>query len=137
MKAKKILFLSLAIVAVFTTMASPEVRTGDGLQPACKLPVNPFASFRTHRQGKGISASWSVSSADGIVSFTVQRTYEDPTDPYAYWEELKTMPFNAARSFTYKDQDVLPGVINYRIVALMGDGSTTTSDVSSVRIVSH
>ncbi|GAA4745173.1 hypothetical protein [Flavisolibacter ginsenosidimutans] len=96
-----------------------------------------FGSFRTHRQGKGITAVWNLASADGVVGFSVQRTYEDPTDPYAYWEDAGSVPFNSTRSFTFTDSEVFPGTISYRIVALMTDGTTSVSDVSQVRIVSH
>lgn len=97
-----------------------------------------FSFFRTHRQGKtDITATWGLASADGITGFTVQRTYEDPTDPYSYWENIKSVPNDASRSFKYTDENVFPGLINYRIVAQLEDGTSLTSDISTVRIVAH
>lgn len=99
---------------------------------------NPgFASLRTHRQAKGITATWSMTGLDGVVSFTVQRTYEDPNDTYAYWENLCDQPCNSSRSFSYTDKEVFPGNVNYRVAALMEDGTIVFSEISSVRIVSR
>ena len=33
-----------------------------------------FSFFRTHRMGKGVSASWGVTSGAGVVGFKVQKT---------------------------------------------------------------
>ena len=96
-----------------------------------------FAFFRTHRQGKGITATWGLSSNDGVAGFAVQRTYEDPTDPYAFWEDISYIDCNSSRSFKYADESVFPGVISYRVIAVLEDGNSISSEVSSVRIVSH
>jgi hypothetical protein len=95
-----------------------------------------FVFFRTHRQGKGVTATWAV-SAGNVASFTVKRTYEDPNDPYAFWEDISTVPGGLGRSFKYTDENVFPGYVNYKIVALMDDGSSIVSEVATVRIVSH
>jgi len=96
-----------------------------------------FAFFRTHRQGRGIVATWGVTSSDGVVRFAVKKTYEDPSDPYAYWEEAASTSCNGSRSYKANDQNVFPGYINYRVVAEMADGSTVESAVKTVHIVSH
>lgn len=96
-----------------------------------------FDFIRAHRQGKGAAVTWGLSSEDGVVGFTVQRTYEDPTDPYAFWEDVGSAARNASRSYKYSDLSVFPGSIHYRVVAQLADGSTTTSDIASVKIVSR
>jgi hypothetical protein len=96
-----------------------------------------FAFFRTHRECKGIEAVWAVTNTNGVVGFSVQRTYEDPNDPYAFWEEVSYMSCTAGRFYKCNDESVFPGIINYRIVAFMIDGNTVSSDISSVRIVRH
>lgn len=96
-----------------------------------------FSFFRTHRQGKGITASWGLTSCEGIVGFQVQKTYEDPADPYAYWEDVMTIPCNGSRSYKCTDNNVYPGYSNYRVVALKADGSSVISGIATVRIVSH
>jgi hypothetical protein len=95
-----------------------------------------FVFLRTHRQGKGVAATWAVNTGN-VASFTVKRTYEDPADPYAFWEDVSTVPGGSGRSFKYTDESVFPGYVNYKIVALMDDGSSIVSEVATVRIVSH
>lgn len=96
-----------------------------------------FSFFRTHRQGKGITASWGVTSGAGIVGFQLQKTYEDPTDPYAFWEDVMAIPCNGSRSYKGTDNNVYPGYSNYRVVALKADGSSVVSGIATVRIVSR
>ena len=132
----RILALTVTATVLLATVSSAE--TFEAKPAVMKAVQNPiFSSLRTHRQAKGITASWSMTGLDGVVGFTVQRTYEDPNDMYAYWENLCDLPCNASRSFSYTDKEVFPGLINYRIAALMEDGTTVFSEVSSVKIVSR
>jgi len=96
-----------------------------------------FDFFRTHRQGKGITSSWGLSSDAGVVGFIVKKTYEDPADPYSFWENVNNVQCNSSRSYKCTDNSVSPGFVSYCIVAVMNDGSTVVSDYSTVRIVSH
>lgn len=96
-----------------------------------------FSFFRVHRQGKGVTATWGVGTTSGIVGFLVQKTYEDPNDEYAYWEDVISLPNNGSRSLKYTDTNVFPGYINYRIIALKTDGSSVSSGIATARIVSH
>jgi hypothetical protein len=96
-----------------------------------------FAFFRTHRQGKGVTASWGLTSNAGVVGFEVQKTYEDPTDPYAVWEDVSSLPCEGSRSYKTTDNSVFPGSISYRVSAVLSDGSKIESGISSVRIVSR
>ena len=98
---------------------------------------NGFAFFKTHRQGKRVTATWGLMSDDGVAGFTLQKTYQDPTDPYSMWEDVGEVACTATRSFKYTDDNVFPGDINYRVVALMNDGTSIMSELSSVRIVGH
>jgi len=133
--------LQILIVSAILFANSPEAIITSG-QASSKKTVsaqaNPvFTFFRTHRQTKdGTTATWGMSSMEGVMYFTLQRTYEDPSDPYAYWENVCNVSCNA-RSFKYKDADVFPGYINYRITAYLIDGSSVASEVSTVRIVAH
>ena len=97
-----------------------------------------FSFFRTHRQGKtDITATWGLVSINGVTGYIVQRTYEDPTDPYSNWENIKSIPCNPSSSCKYTDENVFPGQIHYRVVAQMEDGNSVTSEVSTVKIVAH
>ena len=96
-----------------------------------------FAFFRTHRQARGAVATWGMSTNDGVTGFQLQRTYQDPTDPYSMWEDVTSVPCTEERSFKYNDQEIFAGYIYYRVIAQLSDGSTVMSEVSGIRIVSH
>ena len=133
----RILALTLSATLLSATASYAETII---VKPVLSINASPnptFGYLRTHRQAKGITATWSMTGMDGVIGFTVQRTYEDPNDAYAYWEELKELPCVSTRSFSYTDAEVFPGLINYRIKATLEDGSAVYSEISSVRIVSR
>ncbi|RZK46878.1 MAG: hypothetical protein EOO94_01865 [Pedobacter sp.] len=139
----KLSFLSLgAILIIATAWTSPgyqyQMSAGDNNETAVSSrPVSNFSFFRTHRQGRGIAAAWGLNSEAGAVGFRVEKTYEDPTDPYAIWEQVEYVACNGSRSYKSADANVFPGNISYRVVAQQSDGSTVESAISTVRIVSH
>src|SRR6266487_685232 len=91
MKTKIILF---AVVMAFISMAavpvSPSVKNASSIKKA----TNGFDFIRSHRQGKGATITWAFSSGNPS-GFTIQRTYEDPSDPYSVWEAVGSMPGNS------------------------------------------
>ncbi|RYZ29253.1 MAG: hypothetical protein EOO10_06910 [Chitinophagaceae bacterium] len=130
--------LTLCVSAMLLVTSVSFAQSKNGKPSASGTTPDPiFSSLRTHRQAKGTATDWSLSNLNGVIGFTVQRTYEDPNDEFAYWEDLCTMACDASRRFSYNDKEVFPGVISYRIAALMEDGSTLFSELSSVRIVSR
>lgn len=134
----QIVLLSLAVLAVnspesVSTLSS----TTNGSVKVIKPQSTDFAFFRTHRQGKGVTATWGLTSTNGTGCFMVQRTYQDANDPYAFWEDLNYVPCTPSRSFKWTDENVFPGLISYRIVAYLYDGSTVTSGISQQKIVSR
>jgi len=126
-------------IALVSSLSSPIAETSakQTVIHSIKKQEGPFAFLRTHRQGKGTAVVWGVNASDAIVGFGIQRTYEEPTDPYSNWEEVGTVPNNGARSFTHRDLQVFPGIIHYRVIAIYADGTTATSAISSVRIPSR
>ena len=136
MKARFLIIPAAVLITTASFNSPAPVQTAKAtVKPA--MTEAEFAFFRTHRQGKGVTGTWALSNNSGVVGFSVQRTYEDPTDPYAFWEELCYMPCTSARSTKYTDENVFPGVVSYRVVALLSDDNSTASEFSSVRIVSH
>ncbi len=134
----QLVLLSLVLMA----MNSPETvltpRSSDnGLKKITKAQSTDFAFFRTHKQGNGVTSTWGLTNNSATGCFMVQRTYEDPTDPYAFWEDVNYVACTPAKSFKWTDENVFPGYVSYRIVAYQFDGSTTCSPVSQTRIVSH
>ena len=96
-----------------------------------------FTSFSTHRQGKGVALTWAVEATAGVVNFSIQKTYEDPTDPYAVWEDLGSLPEDGSKFYRYTDESVFPGFISYRVTATLIDGTTADSGISTVQILSR
>jgi hypothetical protein len=95
-----------------------------------------FSFIRTHRQGKKAVVSWSFLSSN-VSGFIVQRTNEDPMDPYSVWIDVASVGCDQSRSYKCCDENPFPGLINYRVIAVMNNGNTMTSDISTVRIVAH
>jgi len=129
--------ISAIILSAAATSDSAILPDNMGTAKVEQVQSTDFAFFRTHRQGKGIVATWGVTSSTGVARFAVKKTYEDPTDPFAYWEEVATTSCNGSRSYKANDQNVFPGFASYRVVAEMVDGSTVESFVKTVHIVRH
>jgi hypothetical protein len=117
--------------------AKPLKQTSSILEIRTTASSAAFDFFRTHRQGKGITSTWGLSSDAGVVGFIVKKTYEDPEDPYSYWEDVCNVQCNSSRSYKCTDNNVSPGFVSYCIVAVMNDGSIIVSDYSTTRIVRH
>ena len=134
-------FSAFAISAlILSAVASTEPATLPDRNESAKVkqvPGTSFNFFRTHRQGKGVAATWGVTSDQGVARFAVKKTYEDPSDPYASWEEVSSTSCNGSRSYKCQDQNVFPGFVSYQVEAEMADGTTVKSGVRTVHIVSH
>ena len=103
-----------------------------------KTVPNPnFSFFRTHRQARGIMANWGLTTNAGVSGFVVERTYEDPNDPYADWTTICSMPCGPGRSFKHHDLNVSPGFISYRVIAYLQGGGSLMSLISTEHIVQH
>ncbi len=84
-----------------------------------------FSFLRGHKSGKGYSLQWSMVSNAGIQSFEVQSTYEDPYDVYSNWETVGDMMNTNQKIFKFTDDAPMPGIISYRIVAVLSGNSAT------------
>ncbi|HEX2628387.1 MAG TPA: hypothetical protein VHM26_05235, partial [Chitinophagaceae bacterium] len=128
----------IASVLLAVQAISPAIAATAAIKPqqSNQFTTAGFDFIRAHRQGKGASVAWGLSADNGVVGFTVQRTYEDPTDPYAFWEDLGSTARNGSGSYKYSDINVLPGSIHYRVIAQFADGTSASSEVVSIKIVS-
>ena len=135
MKAKPFLFIFMMLV--ISAIASPGKRNIK--QSSAFLDAASYAGdisfLRTHRQGKGVSIEWAVTSSDGVTGFIVQRTYGDPNDPYSMWDNVSSTSCNLSRSYKCNDEDVFPGFLSYRVVIVMANGSKAVSAISTVHIM--
>ncbi|WP_276503150.1 hypothetical protein [Terrimonas pollutisoli] len=130
-------FTAILFTAAWTAPVPTEGSTKATVVTAEKPTANGISNVRSHRQGKGVTTSWSVDASEGVVTFLLQKTYEDPNDEYAVWEDVTSTPCNGSRSYKATDNGVYPGNITYRVVGLKGDGTSITSAYTGVRIVSH
>ena len=125
---KTITVFVLSSMVLFLIAAAPS--------PKGAKAFNGFTSLRTHRQGKGgASISWEF--AGNAAGFTVQRTNEDPTDPYSVWITVSNVGCDGSRCYKCHDDNPTPGFINYRVTAVMNDQTTVTSQISTLHIASH
>jgi hypothetical protein len=127
--------IAIIIMAFITISATPIAKISRPHTSIQKVS-DGFSFIRTHRQGKGAVVSWAFSSTNAS-GFAVQRTNEDPNDPYSVWFDVSSVPCNSSRSYKANDENPFPGLINYRVIAVMNDGSTLSSEISTVKIMSH
>ena len=133
-------FAAIIILFLHSSWVSPVVsqQSSSLISVKKESTLSPdFSFFRTHRQARGIMTTWGLSSNAGVTGFVVQKTYEDPSDPYAYWEDISAMPCGAGRSFKHHDLNVSPGFINYRIIAYLQTGGSVVSAIATEHIISH
>lgn len=100
-----------------------------------KAFTSSFSFIRGHKQGRNTTVTWGMTSNSGINHFIVECTYEDPTDPYSVWQDIGVMPCTNSPIFKFVDAPVLPGTLNYRIIAVMNDNSTITSGIYTTYIL--
>ena len=133
-----LIIISFSVASLCMSFDQPKkLTTSVKNEPVITKQSNGFDFVRLHRQGPGVTATWAMTAASEVVGFVVQRTYEDPTDPYAAWEDITTVPCNSSRSYRHNDMEVFPGEIHYRVVALKDDGQTITSEIAGIRIKSR
>lgn len=122
-----VFFISSAFISTSHTSTIQQVSKS---APA----AGDFAFLRAHRQGSGITITWGMISNVNLIGFDVEKTMEDPNDPYSVWIPVTNVPGSDVRSFKITDSNVLPGISNYRVTAWYSDGRSTTSEIVSVRI---
>ena len=134
---KTVTLLAISALVFFSIAAAPAPEKETSVKKVNKVP-DEFTSLRTHRKGKGgAEVSWSFSSSSGVSGFVVERTNEDPNDPYSVWVTVGSQACDASRSYKCCDESPFPGYINYRVTAVLNNGTTVTSGVSTVHIASH
>lgn len=136
-----ITLLAIAAVTINTAWIAPASSpvTSETKQAKVITVAAPgFSFFRVHRQGKNaVTATWGLNSNDGVSGFFVEKTYEDPTDQYAYWETVSSIPCTGERSYKCTDNGVFPGYITYRVTAYLNDGRAVISEMTTIHINGH
>jgi hypothetical protein len=129
----KTLFIFAIGAMVFLSMAAtPANKTNTPAKTQNKF-FDGFSGIKSHRQGKGAVVSWSFQSSN-VSGFIVQKTNENPNDPYSNWENVATVGSDASRSYKCSDDTPCFGIMNYHVVAVLNNGTTITSDITTLRI---
>jgi hypothetical protein len=132
---KTIIFFAVIFLGIqFTALANSQKSITEFHVNPVKPLATSFSFIRGHKQGKNHTVTWGMTNNAGINHFMVECTYEDPYDPYSVWQSIGMMPCSNSPIFKFTDSPVLPGTLNYRVVAVMNDNSTVTSDFYSIYI---
>jgi hypothetical protein len=123
----KTVFTFCTLILITSAIASPLPSTKPQSVSIAKF-TNEFSKFNVHRQAKGVVLDWVFTDPNNVVSFRIERSYDG-----TFFERVTEVPATGRNQ--YKDEDVFPGHIYYRVAALMYDGSTIYSNVDVVRIV--
>jgi hypothetical protein len=91
-----------------------------------------FQRFLVHRQHNDAALAWAMTSNEGVMGFVIERSYDG-----VYFDYLDETGVDNGAWNRYRDTSVYPGLIYYRIIAVMEDGTTVTSAIEMVRIVRH
>lgn len=127
----------IVALAIASIAAAPKTIVSKNTTQISAKPFGAFNSFKVHRQGRGATSTWGMTSETAVSCYTLQRTYEDPTDPYANWENICIMQCNGSRSYKWTDETVFPGFISYRVIADLTPTGEIISGVETIHIVSH
>ena len=120
-------FAFVAFLAITTSAVATNVHPSyaQGATNSC------FNYFRVHRQQSGAGMTWAVNQAD-ITGFKIERSYDGE-----FFDEVAELPCDGAAQHRFRDSDLLPGYIYYRITAVKSDGTSEQSVVETIRIVSR
>lgn len=124
----------ILLVVVFFTVPLFANEPGKKINTIATQPTltASFSFIRGHKQGKNQAVTWGMSNNSGISHFIIVRTYEDPADPNSVWNQVGVMPCTNMPIFKFIDSPYLPGTLNYRVIAVMSDNSTVTSDIYTI-----
>lgn len=134
---KKLTTIGILSLVLFICMSAKPVKQTSNVQFKV-APAVTFDFFRTHHQGRGITATWGLKSNTGVAGFRVRKTDGDPTDIYTEWSDVYSTACNGSRSYKCTDNNVSGGFISYQVIALAADGSDMgASDIITEHVVSH
>ena len=134
---KKLIILSAISVSILSFAFIPAPEKIVNTEAKSAVVAGEFAFLRAHRQGKSITLTWGMADNTNLAGFDIEKTMEDPNDPYSVWVPVASVPGSSVRSFKYTDDAVSPGTSNYRIIAYYSDNRTAQSEIISVSIMAH
>lgn len=117
----------VAILAITTSAVATNVHPSytQGATNSC------FSYFRVHRQMNGAGLMWAVNQ-QGVAQFIVELSYDGE-----YYDKINEVPAHGSSQYRFTHRDAMPGLLHYRLTAVMTDGSTSESSVQTVRIIAR
>ncbi len=116
-----ILFLLLAMSLSASAHTTPVKKALTFSEQSFATPA--FSFIRGHKQGRhGYALQWSMTTNSGITHFQIQSTYEDPMDVNSNWTNEGFLNNANANIIRFIHQGPLPGIISYRIIAVLNNG---------------
>lgn len=122
-------FLTILLAFSFSNTSASNQPVPSGKS---KKTVASFQKLNVHRQQQGIAVTWTMDNGDGILGFVIEKSYDN-----IYFEEAGTCDYDLSGRQHFLDNSFFPGYIYYRVIAVMADGSTQTSETVMIRIVSR
>ncbi|MEO8413544.1 MAG: T9SS type A sorting domain-containing protein [Ginsengibacter sp.] len=82
---------------------------------------------------KSINISWNIAEQQNTSRYILQKATVN-----SIFRSVATIPVGKDTSYSYTDDDIMPGVpYQYRLVLIAGAGNTCYSDIKAVKTVSH
>src|SRR4030095_3853570 len=130
---KKLFVFAVAFIAFtgFTFSGKNQTVAYKATTSVATNVAHDFTYFRIHPQTKNnVVLSWGIDTPAGVSCFTVERSYDGD-----FYDPINQVACNNAVRFSWKDEGVYPGLIYYRIVCNMNDGTTHYSVIETIRVV--
>ena len=130
---KKLFVFAVAFIAFtgFTFSGKNDVVATKSIASVTTNAEHEFSYFRVHPQTKkNVVLSWGIDSPAGVSCFKIERSYDGD-----FYDVINEPACNNATRFTWKDEGVYPGLIYYRVVCVMNDGTSHYSPIETIRIV--
>lgn len=122
--------LTIAFIA-FLTITTSAVATNVHPSYTHGTTSSCFSYFRVHRQMNGAGLMWGVNQ-QGISKFIVELSYDGE-----YYDKVEEVPAHGSSQYRFTHRDAFPGLLHYRLTAVMADGSTSEAPVQTVRIIAR
>ena len=126
-----ILMLAMLCTLTATTQAKQIPANNGSYSITLGKLADVFGAFHAHRQGDFASLNWNVVS-DEVASFRIERSYDGE-----FFTTVDEVSPSDSRWNRYTDNSVEPGIIYYRVIAIMNDGTEESSSTEVVKIVKH
>src|SRR5262245_53333141 len=105
---KKLFVFAVAFIAFtgFTFSGKNEAVT---TKETASATAHDFSYFRIHHQSKkNVVLNWGVTTAAGVSSFIVERSYDGE-----FYDPINQVSCNNSVKFSWKDEGIFPGIIYY------------------------